>query len=218
VIVSRVEEFIRYFDIEVDFTPPISPSDARSLSGQLRKIETTERGGTFIDIINVRFGRRVSQFYQLGKSLFTYSIFAERTEAELQAIIAEMKANIYILAEKLSINETLIDKIILNPGRIIDITGVEEVIFEDQGAQPRPPADVTLTNFVVNRGGVIQVGTDNSVNQGRKPGTKVGELCAELGVTRQTLYRHVDPNGLLRPDGEKLFDRMRTRSVTVPSR
>src|SRR3954469_540315 len=24
-----------------------------------------------------------------------------------------------------------------------------------------------------------------------KPGTKVGELCAELGITRQTLYRHV---------------------------
>ena len=50
-----------------------------------------------------------------------------------------------------------------------------------------------------------------------KPGTKVGELCAELGITRQTLYRHVDPNGLLRPDGEKLLSRMRIRSTTVPS-
>jgi DNA invertase Pin-like site-specific DNA recombinase len=35
--------------------------------------------------------------------------------------------------------------------------------------------------------------------------TGVGELCAELGVTRQTLYRHVDPQGRLRPDGEKLL-------------
>jgi hypothetical protein len=35
--------------------------------------------------------------------------------------------------------------------------------------------------------------------------TKVGELCAELGITRQTLYRHVDPNGNLRPDGQKLL-------------
>jgi DNA invertase Pin-like site-specific DNA recombinase len=25
--------------------------------------------------------------------------------------------------------------------------------------------------------------------------TKVGDLCVELGVTRQTLYRHVDPKG-----------------------
>jgi hypothetical protein len=33
----------------------------------------------------------------------------------------------------------------------------------------------------------------------------VGELCAELGVTRQTLYRHVGPDGTLRPDGEKLL-------------
>ncbi len=35
--------------------------------------------------------------------------------------------------------------------------------------------------------------------------TGVGELCAELGVTRQTLYRHVDPEGRLRPDGERLL-------------
>ena len=38
-----------------------------------------------------------------------------------------------------------------------------------------------------------------------QPGTKVGELCSELGITRQTLYRHMDPNGVLRTDGEKLL-------------
>lgn len=40
-----------------------------------------------------------------------------------------------------------------------------------------------------------------------KPGTQVGELCTELGITRQTLYRHVSPTGELRPDGEKLLTR-----------
>jgi hypothetical protein len=40
-----------------------------------------------------------------------------------------------------------------------------------------------------------------------QPETGVGELCQELGITRQTLYRHVDPKGTLRPDGEKLFQR-----------
>ncbi|QNE14529.1 recombinase family protein [Pseudarthrobacter sp. NBSH8] len=38
-----------------------------------------------------------------------------------------------------------------------------------------------------------------------KDDTKVSDLCAELGVTRQTLYRHVSPNGELRPDGAKLL-------------
>ncbi|WP_427170795.1 recombinase family protein [Arthrobacter sp. 92] len=38
-----------------------------------------------------------------------------------------------------------------------------------------------------------------------KPGTKVSDLCTELGITRQTLYRHVSPTGELRPDGEKLI-------------
>jgi hypothetical protein len=37
-----------------------------------------------------------------------------------------------------------------------------------------------------------------------KPDTKVGDLCTERGITRQT-YRHVSPTGELRPDGEKLM-------------
>ncbi len=35
--------------------------------------------------------------------------------------------------------------------------------------------------------------------------TNVGALCKELGITRQTLYRHVSPTGELRPDGLKLL-------------
>jgi DNA invertase Pin-like site-specific DNA recombinase len=38
-----------------------------------------------------------------------------------------------------------------------------------------------------------------------QPETKIGALCAELGVTRQTLYRHVDPKGELRPDGQRVL-------------
>src|SRR5689334_2350849 len=34
--------------------------------------------------------------------------------------------------------------------------------------------------------------------------TNVGGLCRELGITRQTLYRHVGPTGELREDGRKL--------------
>ena len=38
-----------------------------------------------------------------------------------------------------------------------------------------------------------------------KPETKIGPLCKELGITRQSLYRHVSPEGTLREDGEKLL-------------
>jgi DNA invertase Pin-like site-specific DNA recombinase len=38
-----------------------------------------------------------------------------------------------------------------------------------------------------------------------QPETRVGALCKELGITRQTLYRHVSPQGVLRPDGQKLL-------------
>lgn len=40
-----------------------------------------------------------------------------------------------------------------------------------------------------------------------RPGTKVGELCKELGISRQTLYRHVGPDGALREDGKKLLSK-----------
>ena len=38
-----------------------------------------------------------------------------------------------------------------------------------------------------------------------QPETRVGDLCEELGITRQTLYRHVSPKGELRSDGLKLL-------------
>ena len=38
-----------------------------------------------------------------------------------------------------------------------------------------------------------------------QPGTNVGDLCKKLGITRQTLYRHVAPDGTLREDGRKLL-------------
>lgn len=38
-----------------------------------------------------------------------------------------------------------------------------------------------------------------------QPGTVAGDLCAELQITRQTLYRHVSPSGDLRPDGNRIL-------------
>jgi DNA invertase Pin-like site-specific DNA recombinase len=49
-----------------------------------------------------------------------------------------------------------------------------------------------------------------------KPETRIAELCAELGITRQTLYRHVTPTGEIRPDGEKLIGR-KIKSPRSPS-
>ena len=39
-----------------------------------------------------------------------------------------------------------------------------------------------------------------------QPETNVGDLCREIKVTRQTLYRHVGPDGSLRDDGRKLLE------------
>jgi DNA invertase Pin-like site-specific DNA recombinase len=41
--------------------------------------------------------------------------------------------------------------------------------------------------------------------------TKVADLCSELSITRQTLYRHVAPDGKLGKDGLSVIDAGRTR-------
>jgi transcriptional antiterminator len=41
----------------------------------------------------------------------------------------------------------------------------------------------------------------------KHPETRIGELCAELGISRQTLYKHLTPQGELRPLGQKLLDK-----------
>lgn len=47
-----------------------------------------------------------------------------------------------------------------------------------------------------------------------QPETKFGDLCQELGVIRQTQYRHLSPTGELRPDGMKLLT-TRTRRCSI---
>lgn len=48
-----------------------------------------------------------------------------------------------------------------------------------------------------------------------KPETVVGKLCKELGVSRQTLYKHVGPDGQLREVGRKLLDGANNRPIGV---
>jgi DNA invertase Pin-like site-specific DNA recombinase len=49
-----------------------------------------------------------------------------------------------------------------------------------------------------------------------KPETKVSGLCAELGISAQTLYRHVDPRGELRPDSLRLLGERGIRPSRPP--
>jgi DNA invertase Pin-like site-specific DNA recombinase len=48
-----------------------------------------------------------------------------------------------------------------------------------------------------------------------KPETVVADLCAEVGVTRQTLYRFVDPTGRLRAEGERLLKQTKSQAANV---
>jgi len=41
--------------------------------------------------------------------------------------------------------------------------------------------------------------------------TKVTDLCSELAITRQTLYRYVAPDGTLRKDGLKVVEGAKIR-------
>jgi DNA invertase Pin-like site-specific DNA recombinase len=47
------------------------------------------------------------------------------------------------------------------------------------------------------------------------PEKNVGELCGELGISRQTLYRHVSPSAEIRADGTRVLNR---KGATGPAR
>ncbi|GJE61329.1 recombinase family protein [Methylobacterium trifolii] len=51
-----------------------------------------------------------------------------------------------------------------------------------------------------------------------QPETKIADLCTELGITRQTLYRHVDPKGQLRPDAFKILGQKASDRRGCPDR
>lgn len=40
--------------------------------------------------------------------------------------------------------------------------------------------------------------------------TSAAALCAELGISRQTLYRYISPTGQLRPDATALLAKTKT--------
>ena len=45
----------------------------------------------------------------------------------------------------------------------------------------------------------------------------MADLCSELNITRQTLYRHVAPDGTLRKDGLKVVEGGQTRCTAFSS-
>jgi len=49
-----------------------------------------------------------------------------------------------------------------------------------------------------------------------QPETQVGKLCQEIGITRQTLYRHVAPDGKIRPEGQKLLNSQTPAAAKQP--
>jgi hypothetical protein len=171
VVASRVEEYIKYFEIVAHLKYPTSPSDARLVWCNRAQIESTEHGGNFIDVLNVRFGRRVLEFYEIGKSLITYAIIADRKEIEVQPAIDNARSDIHSLGKKLSIDEVLIDEILLQPSRIVDVAGLEEAMFGGQGG--KPSSNPALANFLLNTG-VIQVSGRDSTSVAAAGGSQVG--------------------------------------------
>ena len=51
-----------------------------------------------------------------------------------------------------------------------------------------------------------------------QPGTKIGELCIELGVSRQTLYRHMNPTGTVEPMARSFLGEPIGRIGQLPDR
>lgn len=83
--------------------------------------------------------------------------------------------------------------------------------FERELIVERTKAGLASARARGRRGGRPYKMTASKLRQAQaamgQPETQVAALCQELGITRQTLYRHVGPAGELRADGRKLLAR-----------
>ena len=110
-------------------------------------------------------------------------------------------------------------KVLTGQGAAIDTTtpsgklvfGIFAVLakFEQELISERTKAGLTSARARRRKGGAPFKMTSPKLRLAMatmgKPGTNVGDLCKELGITRPTLYRHVAPDGSLRDDGRKLL-------------
>jgi DNA invertase Pin-like site-specific DNA recombinase len=84
--------------------------------------------------------------------------------------------------------------------------------FDRDLVSQRTHANLTRTRARGRNGGAPFKMTTCKLLQARnamaRSDTKVSDLCRELGISRQTLYRHVGPDGVIRKDGEKLLRAM----------
>ena len=86
--------------------------------------------------------------------------------------------------------------------------------FERELIVERTKAGLAAARALGRRGGAPYKMTPAKVRLAMaamgQPETHIGPLSRELGVTRQTLYRHVGPDGSLRSDGRRLLEGRRS--------
>ena len=82
--------------------------------------------------------------------------------------------------------------------------------FERELIRERTIAGLASARARGRTGGRKHLMTKNKVRMAqaamKSRDTSVAQLCSELGVSRQTLYRYVSPTGMLRKAGEKLLN------------
>ena len=109
-------------------------------------------------------------------------------------------------------------KVLSGHGAAIDITtaavklvfGVFAALaeFERELISERTIAGRASARARGRKGGAIQNDTCQAASGNGCDGaaeTTIGDFCEEMGITRKTSYRHVSPQGELRPDGQKLL-------------
>lgn len=134
----------------------------------------------------------------------------------LEAISVDLRELVAII-HALSTNGTFL-RVLNGPGAGVDPidwagTPIRRVLSALSKFEPSPAPSPIRQGYSTSRtrgrsGGRPYKMTPEMVRRAsasmRKSGTRVSDLCEEFGITRQTLYRHVAPDGELRADGRRL--------------
>jgi len=153
VIKSRINELIRFFDLDTEFLYPKSPEEAREGFANMGIDEQSRLGSSFDDILGTHHGKEAASLYTLGKTLMIYGLVARRNEPEIQPEKASLMGSIRISSGALGIPSELVEEylsqpeLLANPSVVDQITDARRRVEEQRQAEENPKSPWATGSF-----------------------------------------------------------------------
>jgi TRAP-type uncharacterized transport system fused permease subunit len=125
---SRINEYIKFFNLDVEFNYPTSPNEARVLFANLPDLRS-KAGSDIDDALSVGYGNDAAELYALGRRLPVYPLVLQHVQdnEEAREKARQLEGAIRGVATRLKISD-VIDEILSQPERLQNPDIIDRII------------------------------------------------------------------------------------------